>query len=144
MKRPILLVVLLCAVHALFAQKLIDAKEIALKHLRDNAQTWHLSNTDISDVGVQYLYATEKNGLTHVYLIQQSSGIEVVNAIVNVNVTKNGDVLYAGNRFISNLKVNANQAVITAGAAISALATRSTPSAAPWRLNSPAATARTR
>ena len=123
MKRPVLLVVLLCAVHALFAQKTIDAKEIALKHLRDNAQTWHLSNTDIADVGVQYLYATEKNGLTHVYLIQQSNGIEVVNAIVNVNVTKDGEVLYAGNRFISNLKVNVNQPVITAGAAISALAT---------------------
>lgn len=123
MKKTLFLFVLLCAATTLFAQKTINAEAVARQHLRDNAQKWQLSSTDIADVGVQYLYSTEKNGLTHVYLIQQSGGIEVVNAIVNVNVTKEGTVLYAGNRFISNLKVNANQPVISASAAISALAT---------------------
>ena len=118
MKKNVLLLALLGAVNALFAQKTVDAEAIARRHLSQNAKTWQLTDADISDVGVQYSYTTEDNGLTHVYLVQQSNGIEVYNAVVNVNVTKDGAVIYAGNRFIPNLKVNGNQPIITAGAAI--------------------------
>lgn len=122
MKKNVLLLALLSAVNALFAQKPLDAEAIARQHLNQNAKTWQLTETDIYDVGVQYTYTTADNGLTHVYLTQQRNGIEVYNAVVNVNVTKEGAVIYAGNRFVSNLKVNASQPVITAGAAIAVVA----------------------
>ena len=122
MKKNVLLFALLLTVNALFAQKTMDAEAIARQHLSQNAKIWQLTETDISDVGVQYTYSTADNGLTHVYLTQQRNGIEVYNAVVNVNVTKEGTVIYAGNRFISNLKVNASQPIITAGAAIAFVA----------------------
>ena len=122
MKKNVLLLASLLTVNALFAQKTLDAEAIARQHLSQNAQTWQLTTADIADIGVQYTYTTADNGLTHVYLTQQRNGIEVYNGIVNVNVTKEGTVIYAGNRFVSNLKVNASQPVITAGAAISVIA----------------------
>jgi extracellular elastinolytic metalloproteinase len=122
MKKNKLLVVLLLATNALVAQKTMDAEAIARQYLSQNAQTWQLTQTDIADVGIQYTYTTADNGLTHVYLTQQRNGIAVYNAIVNVNVTKEGTVIYAGNRFVSNLKVNASQPAITAGAAIGIIA----------------------
>jgi extracellular elastinolytic metalloproteinase len=122
MKKNKLLVVLLLAANALYAQKTMDAEAIARQHLSQNAKTWQLTDADISDVGIQQSYTTDDNGLTHVYLTQQRNGIEVYNAIVNVNVTKEGTVIYAGNRFVANLKVNASQPAITAGSAIAIIA----------------------
>jgi extracellular elastinolytic metalloproteinase len=122
MKKPILLLALLGVTYTLFAQKIIDAKTIARQHLTQNAKAWQLTPSDMADVGVQYSYTTEDNGLTHVYLVQQRDGIEVYNAIVNVNVTKTGDVIYAGNRFVSDLTVNTNKPQLTAADAIAAAA----------------------
>ena len=122
MKKNVLLFALLLVVNALVAQKNVDVEAIARQHVSQNAKIWQLTDADISEVGVQYTYTTADNGLTHVYLTQQRNGIEVYNGVVNVNVTKEGTVIYAGNRFISNLKVNANQPAITAGAAIAVIA----------------------
>jgi extracellular elastinolytic metalloproteinase len=106
-----------------FAQpKIFDPSVIALDYLKENAQNWQLSKTDIADAAVQQIYRTEHNGVTHVWLIQRRDGIEVFNGLVNVNILPNGEVVFAGNRFISNLKTNANQPIITAASAIEAVA----------------------
>ncbi len=123
MKKFLTLFVFLFLVIALFAQKNTDAKEIARKYLLQNAKAWQLSASDISDFDIQYSYTTTDNGLTHVYFIQQKNGIKVFNAIVNVNVTKEGEVIYAGNRFVSHLEVNASEPRLTAAQAIVAAAT---------------------
>ena len=100
-----------------------DPSVIALNYLKKNAANWQLSKTDIADAAVQQVYSSNHNGVTHVWLIQRRDGIEVFNGLVNVNVLPSGDVLFAGNRFISNLKVNANQPLTSAADAISAFAT---------------------
>jgi extracellular elastinolytic metalloproteinase len=103
--------------------KNFDPSVIALDYLKENAKNWQLSKTDISDAVVQQIYRTEHNGVTHVWLIQRRDGIEVFNGLVNVNILPNGEVVFAGNRFISNLKTNANQPIISAANAIEAVAT---------------------
>lgn len=101
------------------AQKNFDAQQIALNYLKQNAKNWQLSDADIADVAVQYSYKTAHNGVTHVYLIQRHAGIEVYNALVNVNILPSGEVFYAGNRFVSNLKVNEIKPMLTPSKALS-------------------------
>ncbi|KAI9356962.1 Fungalysin metallopeptidase-domain-containing protein [Zopfochytrium polystomum] len=38
-------------------------------------------------------YTSEHNGVTHVYLIQQVDGLDVANAVANVNIGRNGKVI---------------------------------------------------
>jgi uncharacterized repeat protein (TIGR01451 family) len=90
-----------------FAQKTIDAEQIAFTYLKKNAPAWQLTEADIADVAVQQTYQTVHNGVWHVYLLQRHAGIEVFNAISNINILANGDILLANNRFVSNLRVNA-------------------------------------
>ncbi|MBL7815301.1 MAG: M36 family metallopeptidase [Saprospiraceae bacterium] len=101
------------------AQKNSNATEIALNYLKIKAKSWGLTESDIADVAVQYNYETQHNGLTHVFLIQRKNGIEVYNAIVNVNVLPSGEVLFAGNRFIPNLKINATAPTLSPVQALS-------------------------
>jgi extracellular elastinolytic metalloproteinase len=112
-----------CTVKSLAQAKNEDPSVIALDYLKANAKNWQLSKTDISEAAVQQIYGTDHNGVTHVWFIQRRDGIEVFNGLVNVNILPSGEVLFAGNRFISNLQTNANQPVITAANAIEAFAT---------------------
>jgi extracellular elastinolytic metalloproteinase len=112
-----------CSVKSWAQAKNWDPSVIALDYLKANAKNWQLSKTDIADAAVQQIYSTDHNGVTHVWLIQRRDGIEVFNGLVNVNILPSGEVLFAGNRFISNLQTNANQPIITAANAIEAFAT---------------------
>jgi extracellular elastinolytic metalloproteinase len=107
-----------------FAQaKDADPSVIALNYLKENAKNWQLSKTDIAEAAVQQVYSTDHNGVTHVWLIQRRDGIEVFNGLVNVNILPSGEVVFAGNRFVSNLTTNSAQPTISAGDAIAAIAT---------------------
>jgi hypothetical protein len=77
--------------------------EIALAYARDNATAFGLTAADVSDVMVTSEVRSEHNGVTHVYLRQRFSGIEVHGAEMNVNVAKDGRVFGAGNSFVANL-----------------------------------------
>jgi extracellular elastinolytic metalloproteinase len=107
-----------------FAQaKNEDHSVIALNYLKENAKNWQLSKTDIAEAAVQQVYSTDHNGVTHVWLIQRRDGIEVFNGLVNVNILPSGEVVFAGNRFVSNLNTNSSQPTISAADAIAAIAT---------------------
>jgi extracellular elastinolytic metalloproteinase len=99
-----------------------DAVNIALRYLEKQQNAWHLTPEDVRNVRVQDFYSTEANGLTHVYILQENANIELFNGLVNVNVMPSGEVLYAGNRFMSNFAaaVNATQPQLTPQAAIKA------------------------
>lgn len=109
---------------SLIAQKNIqpnpNAVKIAVDYVSKQPKAWNLTEQDVAEHFVQDAYHSEHNGVTHVYLIQQHKGIELYNAIINVNVTPLGEILYAGNRFMRNLAgavntlsptLNAQQAV---------------------------------
>jgi len=79
------------------------ATDIALEHVKKNKQQLGLSGSDISEIAISDTVASAHNGVTHVYLQQQHRGIDVFTGLINVNVARDGTVLSAGNRFVSNL-----------------------------------------
>jgi hypothetical protein len=94
----------------LFSQ---NAPEIqtALQHLRMQRATLNLEEGDIEKYRISDFYKTQHNGVAHIYLLQQHEGLDVHNAMININVLPDGRLLNIGNRFIRNIagKVNATQ-----------------------------------
>lgn len=101
-----------------------DPLAVATSYVKANLSTLGLSESDVADMVVSDQYATRHNGVTHVYFKQRLNGIEVFNGILNVNVTPEGTVASAGNRFDSNLSgsVNAAEPAITAEQAVASAA----------------------
>lgn len=85
--------------------------EIAKKHLSQNLKTLKLSQTDIAEFAVQNQVVSKHNKLTHLYLIQTYQGIPVHNAMINMNIIANGEVLSVGNRFIQDLNKRVNTTI---------------------------------
>jgi uncharacterized repeat protein (TIGR01451 family) len=82
--------------------------ETALKYLGDKQEEWQLTNADIADVVVSDMYQSRHNGATHIYFTQRHSGIELYNAINGVHLKSNGEVVFATNRFTSDLASQVN------------------------------------
>ena len=80
-----------------------DATKAALDYVSDHRQELGLTGSDLKDVAVSDAVFSKHNGVTHVYLQQRHKGIDVYNGLINVNVARDGSVLSAGNRFVSNL-----------------------------------------
>jgi extracellular elastinolytic metalloproteinase len=96
-----------------------DAKTIALDYIKAQKQALGLTGSDVNDVVVSDVVFSKHNGVTHVYLQQRHKGIEVDNGLINVNVARDGSVISAGNRFVSNLAAaagsqNANKTAVDA------------------------------
>ncbi len=113
MKQVSTLLLILLVPFMLVAQQQ-SSLDIAMRYLESQAKTLGVTSSDLADLAIDKEYQTVTNGVTHLYLIQRHQGVEVYNAIANVNI-QNGKVLFAGNRLISNLasKVNTTQPVIT-------------------------------
>ena len=101
-----------------------DIPRAALDHLRKNKQALRLTDVDIADVELSRQTTSKNNGVQHVYLQQMHQGIAIHNAIANVNLTKDGQVLNMGNRFEKNIgpRAKSTKARLTAEAAVSAAA----------------------
>ena len=84
-----------------------DATKVALGYVKDHKQELGLSGSDVKDVAVSDSVFSEHNGVTHVYLQQQHKGIDVYGALLNVNVARDGSVISAGNRFVTDLAARA-------------------------------------
>lgn len=98
--------------------------DIALRHIEQQREHWKLAPSDIADMAVTDNYSSAHNGLTHIYFIQRHAGIELYNAILNVNILPDGKVLSAQSRFMANLseKVNATHPILTPEQAVLAAA----------------------
>lgn len=75
----------------------------ALEYVQRHKQELGLTGSDVEEISVSSEVASVHNGITHVYLQQEYRGIDVYNAIFTVNVRKDGSVLSASSRFVSNL-----------------------------------------
>jgi hypothetical protein len=80
-----------------------DAVDVAFRYVDRNQQKLGLTASDIQEMVVSSQVASEHNGVTHVYLQQRYQGIDVYNAILNVNVLYGKEVLSSGNRFVRGL-----------------------------------------
>lgn len=105
-----------------FAQ-VANPTETGIRYLTQNLDDLALSETDLADVKVKNIVVTQHNKVTHLYLHQQHAGIPVHNAILNLNILENGEVLSVGNRFVSNLaaEVNTTSPSLTMEQAITAV-----------------------
>jgi uncharacterized repeat protein (TIGR01451 family) len=89
-------------------------------YIRDHLDEWGLSMDDIAEMKVSDLYTDPSTGITRVYFQQHYKNIPVYNAILNLSMTEDGNVFYAGSRFIGQMteKVNTTTPVLTPGDAV--------------------------
>lgn len=81
-----------------------DPDALAISYVRQHADDLGVSPADLSEVVVQSSYTSEHNGVTHVNLTQQYQGLDVFGGHATVNITRDGNVLYIGNSFVSGLQ----------------------------------------
>lgn len=103
-----------------FAQHDQPTYDIAVEYIREHHLEWGLTDADITDMVLDYAYQRSNNGLHMLYLVQRHQGIEVRNGILNLSISAQGKVLYAGKRFIPALasKVNTTLPVLSAATAL--------------------------
>lgn len=77
--------------------------DIALDFLRNNAEDLGLEAVDFDHVVVTDQYTSQSSGVTHIYLRQTYSSIEIVNAEININISEDGEVINVGSSFVSGL-----------------------------------------
>ncbi len=101
-----------------------DPLDIALSHIRQNSTALGLSSDDLADVVVKDRYVSPHTQVTHIYLRQRLQGIEVFNGDINVNISRDGQVISMGNRFVPNLQaaVKGQKATLSAVEAVTAAA----------------------
>ncbi|HSI37385.1 MAG TPA: M36 family metallopeptidase, partial [Tepidisphaeraceae bacterium] len=100
---------------------------VALGYLAANSGALGLTRADVADPVVTDAYTDRDTGVTHVYLQQRVNGIAVVNATMNVNVTRDGRVLSVGGGFVAGASTSprgaravARSAPVLAAAAVDA------------------------
>ncbi len=95
-------------IHAQFVSEKI---EVGKNFIIENIESLNLLEGDINSIKVTDSYVTKHNGVTHVYFTQHFQDIPVYNAIFNVNITRDDQVIHYGNRFVSDLasRVNTSQ-----------------------------------
>ena len=77
--------------------------DIAIDFAKQNARELGLTASDVNNVTVSSTVEDADTGTTHVYLQQTHKGIGVHGGLLTVNVAKDGWVISAGHRFVSNL-----------------------------------------
>lgn len=77
--------------------------EKAIQYLQENKNQWNLTEADIADLVVTDNYVSTPSGASMVYLMQRYQGIKVYNAIYNVGISKEGEVVHAASRIIPNI-----------------------------------------
>lgn len=100
-----------------------DPVQVASSYLLENSKTLQLTQRDVVSYDVQNTVISKHNKVTHLYLQQRHAGIPVHNAILNLNILENGEVLSVGNRFFSDLaaRVNTTTPSLTMEEAITAV-----------------------
>lgn len=92
-----------------------DPLTMALNYISDHVDVLGLTSSDVADMVVTDRYTSPKSGITHIYFRQRYAGIDVYNALLNVNVARDGSVINVGNRFVPDLSsaVNTTKPAIT-------------------------------
>ena len=79
------------------------AIDIARRHVETRLAMLGLVPGDIAELTVSDVYTSRHNDVTHVYFQQRYRGIDIHNALINVNVLSDGEVLNSGNRAFGQL-----------------------------------------
>ncbi len=111
----------LLACATVFAQR--NPLDIANEYVRTHYEDWGLTARDIDGMTVNDMYTDQSSGISRVFFLQRFQGIPVYNAIMNLNMTKDGKLFYVGKRFQQDLagKVNTTVPVLDAKTAVQKL-----------------------
>ena len=88
---------------SLLAQGNVDALDVALTYVDENAAKLGVTRADVEDLVVTSRYRSSHNGVTHVNLNQHYQGLEVFGGHVTVNVALDGGVVFAGGSLVAKL-----------------------------------------
>ena len=83
------------------------AVDLALKYLTSRARDLGLTKLDVSSAVVTDQYTDPDVGVTHVYFKQQVNGLTVDNTSINVNLTRDGQILSVGGAFVRKVQKKA-------------------------------------
>ncbi len=78
--------------------------DVTALFLKQNAQELGLSEADLASLVVTNQYVSKHNGVTHIFLQQRFADIPVFGAQINLSITKDGEILHVGNRFVPDLE----------------------------------------
>jgi extracellular elastinolytic metalloproteinase len=110
----------------LSAPSTAEPLDIGLSYMRTSAGLFGLTAEDLAQVDVTNNYTDRITGTTHIYLRQMVNGLEVSNALANINIDRFGQVISANSTFVHGLARGEwnRQPVpsITAGQAVSSAA----------------------
>ncbi len=95
---------ILMTISGTLAQQNLD---ISNEYVKNNLKKYDLLQTDIENWIITDNYVSKHNGVNHIYYQQTMNGIPVEDAIMNINVSKEGKVIHANSRFIPNLNLKA-------------------------------------
>ena len=99
----LVVLVLAAAPGSLTAQSNVDALDVALTYVDENAAKLGVTRADVEDLVVTSRYRSSHNGVTHVNLNQHYQGLEVFGGHVTVNVAQDGRVVHAGGSLVAKL-----------------------------------------
>lgn len=80
-----------------------DALAIADAYLRAHAGDLGLSEADVAHYVVTDRYTDDHNGVTHLYLRQTLNDLPIADADISVNLTREGEIINVGSRFLANI-----------------------------------------
>jgi hypothetical protein len=89
--------------------------DIAVRYVHAHPGRFGVTKADVSSILVTDAYRSDHNGLTHVYLRQALKGIEVLGANMSVAVTRDGEILHVGSRFMKDLEAAASGRAVLSG-----------------------------
>jgi len=98
-----------------------DPLEIALSYLRSRASDLGVTPADFDNVAVTTNYVTDTTGITHLGFHQTLNGIEIDNAVININVASDGRILNVGGGFVANVGQFATESFVLEMDALSAV-----------------------
>ena len=100
-----------------------DLVATAYAYVHHHLDDWGLEEEDIQEMTIQDMYTDKSSGITRIYFLQKYQQIPVYNAIINLNMNKEGMVYYAGCRFVKQLqeKIATHSPVLSAQQAIDQL-----------------------
>ena len=82
--------------------------QIAQRYFEAQIPNWGIEKSDIADLHLQSSFQDKKTGATYLYFIQRHNGIPIYNAILNVVISKENEIVNVGNRLVSNVATKAN------------------------------------
>lgn len=78
-------------------------ESIALTHLANYAKDYGLERSDLAELYVVDDYASQRNGIHHLYFQQQIRGIDIFGAVASVHISRDQQTIFHSNQLLNQL-----------------------------------------